>query len=456
MPLALIIGAGVVGIVFLLALIALNFYVVVEPNKAHVVVTMGGGRKIYHPDLSGSSSAYFYLPFLMRRIIISLENVKHEIKDIELKDKNVAPFMCDITCWFRIEKPELAAEKLDVDEEGNIMRSITETLNAQIQGVARSAAMGQEVIDLMRNRQGFGADVFAQVNGDLDEWGVQLVKLEIIDFNDTPTSHVIRDYEARREATVASETRRIVAEQDKEAKVVEAESKKIAERARIDSEQEIAMRDVESQQQVGVREQEAKIKVAEQQEKANARQVAADKTKVVGEAQYNAEAQVIEAEGNSKSQAKLAEGQKQARITIATGEAEAVKLDAQARSESIQKTGTAEAEVVRQKGLSEAEALEKKAVAQGKFQDASKEVEFKRIEADVEKAKYASMAEAYKAANIQVVTDNMDFMGFGAKQGLGLGLALNNLKDKSGVDVAQAVQNVATVASEVITGKKTK
>ena len=453
MPLSLFIIGGSVGLVILLALIAMNFYVVVEPNKAHVVVSMGGGRKIYHPARDNSSSAYFYIPFLMQRIIVSLENVKHEIKDIILKDMNVAPFMCDITCWFRIENPELAAEKLDVDEEGNIMRSITETLNAQIQGVARSAAMGQEVIELMRNRQGFGDDVFKQVNGDLDEWGVQLVKLEIIDFNDTSNSHVIRDYEARREAQVASETRKIVAAQDKAAKVVEAESTKVAEKARLDSEQAIEMRDIEKQEQVGMRKEAQRLKVAEQADKANAKEVAAARTKTVGEAEYLADAQVIQADGEQKSQAKLAEGTKAAKITIATGEAEAVRLDATAQAEATSKKGNAEADVIKAKGLSEAEALEKKAVAQGKFQNASKDVEFKKIEADVEKSKFASMAQAYANAKVQIISDKFDFMGFGAKEGLGLGMALNNLKDKSGVDVEQAVKNVAKVATETLAGK---
>lgn len=454
MPLALIIGAGSVGILFLLVLMALHFYVVVEPNKAHVVVTMGGGRKIYHPSKEGSSSAYFYLPFLMQRIIVSLENVKHEINEIELKDLNVAPFKCDITCWFRIESAEKAAEKLDVDEDGNIMRSITETLNAQIQGVARSAAMGQEVIDLMRNRQGFGKSVFDEVNGDLDEWGVQLVKLEIIDFKDVGGSQVIKDYETRREATVAAETRKIVAEQDKEAKVVEAESMKIAERARLDSEQEIEMRDIEKQEQVGIRREQQRLTVAERADKANAKEVLAARTRTVGEAEYQADAQVINAKGNAEAQARLADGQKQAEVTLATGKAEAVKLDANAQAEATTKKGTAEADVIKAKGISEAEALEKKAVAQGKFENASKEVEFKKIEADVEKAKYASMAQAYANAKVQIISDKFDFMGFGAKEGLGLGLALNSVKEESGVDVGTAVSNVAKVATEMITGKK--
>lgn len=453
MSLLLIVLAGVVGIVFLLVLLLLKFYVVVEPNKAHVVVSMGGGRRIYHPARDGSTSAYFYLSFLMRRIIVSLENVKHEINNIQLRDSKLAPFECDITCWFKIKDADLAAEKLDVDTDGNIMNSIKETLDAQVQGVVRAAAMKQEILELMEDRKTFGSSVFEEVNGDLDEWGVQLVKLEIIDFSDTEGSSVIRDYEARREAEISSTTRQLVAEREQEARVKEAESTRISERARIESEQEIEMRDIEKSQQVGVREQESKIKIAEQADKANARQVAAEKTKVVGEAEYQAEAQVIQADGQQRSQAKLAEGQKAAQVTIAEGEADSVRLEATAQAEAVQKKGTAEAEVVRQKGDAEAQALEKKAVAQGKFQDASKDVEFKRIEADVEKSKFASMAQAYANAHVQIVSDKFDFMGFGAKEGMGLGIALNNLKDKSGIDVAKAVKNVATVAGEML-GKK--
>lgn len=452
MPLSLLITAGAAGTLFLLVLIALKFYVVVEPNKAHVVVSMGGGRKIYHPAREGSKSAYFYLPFLMRRIIVSLENVKHEINEIELKDLKVAPFKCDITCWFRIENPELAAEKLDVDEDGNIMQSITETLNAQIQGVARSAAMGQEVIELMRNRQGFGAEVFKQVNGDLDEWGVQLVKLEIIDFKDVDNSHVIGDYEARREAEVASETRQIVALKEQEAKVKEADSKRISEKARIESEQEIQMKDIERQQKVGVREQEANILIATQQEQANAKQVEADKTKVIGEANYNAEAQVIVADGQSKSQAKLAEGQKQAKITIATGEAEAVKLDANAQAEATQKKGTASAEVIRKTGEAEAVATEKKADAQKKFTDASKDIELAKIAADIQKTQYTSMANALQKANIQIVGEDMKFMGFGVKEGAGIGSLVSALQKSSGIDFGKILE---TATSKATKGKQT-
>lgn len=442
MPLSLIIGAGVVGTLFLLVLVALNFYVVVEPNKAHVVVFMGGGRKIYHPAREGSGSAYFYLPFLMQRIMVSLENVKHEINDIILHDKDVAPFKCDITCWFKITDPELAAEKLDVDSEGNIMTSIKETLNAQVQGIARNAAMQQEILDLMRDRLSFGESVRKTVNGDLDEWGVQLVKLEIIDFSDTGNSHVIADYEARREAEISSETRQTVAEKEQEAKVKEAEAKRISEKARIDADQEIEMRDIEKAEQVGIRREKQRLTVAEQADKANEKEVSAARTKTVGEAEYMADAQVIQADGQQKSQAKLAEGQKAAKVTIATGEAEAVKLDAQARSEAIQKTGTAEAEVVKQKGMAEATALEKKADAQKKFTDVSKDIELAKIAADIQKTQYTSMAQALQQANIQIVGEDMKLLGFGAKEGAGLGSLVTALSKASGIDLGKVVEGV--------------
>jgi flotillin len=448
MSLTLLILAGSLSALLFLVMLALKFYVVVKPNQAHVVVTMGKGRKTYHPAKEGSKSAYLYFGFLMQRIIVSLENVKHEINQVELRDRNFAPFKCDITCWFKIENPELAAEKLDVDSEGNIMVSIKETLDAQVQGVVRAAAMKQEIVELMEDRKTFGSSVFEEVNGDLDEWGVKLVKLEIIDFSDTDESHVINDYEQRREAEISSATRQLVALKEQEASVKEAEAKKISEKARLDSEQEIEMRDVLKLESVGTRKEEAKIKIAAQAERANAKQVEADKTKVVGEATYTAEAQVIVADGQSKSQAKLAEGQKAAKITIATGEAEAVKLDANAQAEATNKKGTATAEVIRKTGEAEAVATEKKADAQKKFTDASKDIELAKIAADIQKTQYTSMANALQKANIQIVGEDMKFMGFGAKEGAGIGNLVSALQKSSGIDFGKIL--------ETAVGKKSK
>lgn len=469
----LFIVAGVVGIFILLILIAIHLYVVVKPNQAHVIVD-ARGRRVYSPssiamgtgEKKSYPTSYFFIPFLMERIIVSLENVKHEINQVELRDTNVAPFKCDITCWFKIANPDLAAEKLDVDAQGNIMESIRQTLDASVMGITRAAAMGQEVIALMRDRKTFGEKVFTEVNGDLDEWGVQLVKLEIIDFSDASNSQVIKDHEARREAEIASTTRQEVAEQTKKAEVVEAEARKVAETAKLASKEDIEMREIKKNESVGIRKEASRLKIEEQTDKANAKKVAADRTLMVGEAEYQADALEIVAEGKAKALIKQAHGNKEARITTATGEANAVKLNADAQAEAVTKNGnaeasvhetkgTADAEVIRQRGLATAEALEKKADAQKKFTEASQEIEFKKIDAEVEIAKYASQAEAYKNADIQIVSDDMNFLGFDAKSGVGLGLALDNVKKTSKLDVSKAVSNIATVATELL-GKKGK
>lgn len=425
--------ASVVGLIALAFLFLTLFYVVVNPNQAHVVVFMGKGRKVYSPskvsledqknkELSKSySTAYFYLPILMKRIIVSLENVKHEINEIILKDVNVAPFKCDITCWFKIQDPDLAAEKLDVDADGSIVESVRETLNAQIQGVARAAAMEQEVIDLMRNRKVFSDSVYKEVNGDLDDWGIQLVKLEIIDFSDTDESHVIKDYEKRREAVIESKTRIEVAEQTQLAEVKEAEARKLSEEARIHTQQEIQMKEVDMMQTVDTRKAEARIKVAEQLEKANDKEVKAKKTEIVGRASYEAEAAEIIAKGRAQAQVKEAEGQ----------------------SQGITLLAKADAEKIRSLGKAEAEAVSHKAEAQQKFTDVSKDIEMAKIVADLEKSKYASMADSMSNAKLNIVSPDMNFMGFGAKEGAGLGALAEALQATAGVNISDLVSSIA-------------
>lgn len=422
-------------IIFIIAtLVALSFfYVVVEPNKAHVVVQMGQGRKIYSPSkviTSGPNgektektfkTAYLFIPFLMKRIIVSLENVKHEINDIKLHDSQVAPFKCDTTCWFKIINPDLAAEKLNVGKDGNIMDSVRETLDASVMGIARAAAMKQEVIELMRDRKTLGEGVLKEVNGDLDEWGVQLVKLEIIDFSDAENSQVIADHQDRIQAKIKSETRIIVAKEEQEASVEEHRSKQIIEKARIESTQAVAMQEIEKQESLEKRSRVAQIAIEQQTQKANEQKVKAQKTLQLGQAQIKADAVEVEAKGT----------------------ANAIKLEAEANAEAKKKTGQAEADIIEAKGLAKAEATSKQADAQKKFTDVSKDIEFAKIAKEIEIAKYQSLSEALKNANVNIVSDDMSFMGFNAKDGAGMGSLLQALKQTSGIELDGLVKSIA-------------
>ncbi|MCR4279685.1 MAG: hypothetical protein NUV78_03045, partial [Candidatus Zambryskibacteria bacterium] len=198
---------------------------------------------------------------------------------------------------------------------------------------------------------------------------------------------------------------------------------------------EIEMRAIEARELIGVRGESARLKVAVQSDLANAKEVVAQKTKILGEANYTAEASVIKADGEAKSRVKASEGQAQAEVKLAEGRASAVKVEAVAAAESTEKRGAATAKVVELTGTAEATAVEKKADAQKKFTDASKEIEMSKIAADIEKTKYLSMANAMSKANIQVISPDMSFMGFGAKEGAGLGVLVESLQKASGIDL---------------------
>lgn len=275
------------AILFVLYIILKNIYTVVEPNKAHIVVFMGRGRKVYTPHIEDNGdthpTAYLYIPLLMKRIILPLSNVKMEIPSFELRDEKVAPFKCQVTCWFRIKKPDLAVEKLDIgfddgDEESPFEQAVRETLEEQVSGIARAAAMKQEILDIMRERKVFGDNVENEVNGALKEWGLELVKLEIVDFTDKEGSTVIKDYEAIREADIKAKSRIEIATRDKEASVEEAKNKEEAGIAQAQSAQEVLKANVEKDKQVDIATQEAAAQVQEQKNVANEKAVEAQHT----------------------------------------------------------------------------------------------------------------------------------------------------------------------------------
>ncbi|MCK5017888.1 MAG: hypothetical protein KAS32_12565, partial [Candidatus Peribacteraceae bacterium] len=208
---------GVVSV--LLILFFLFTYTVIDPNDAHVVVFMGRGRKIYSPvEKEGrkTKTSYFYIPLLMKRFKLPLTNVKMDIKNIHLNDREVAPFICDVITWLHISDPIQAAERLDLKQP---FESLEADLINLVQAVARAVAMKQEVLDIMRDRQTFSKSVSAEVGDILNQWGVDLVNLEINDIRDDAEkdSSVISDYESIRKIHVKTQARQEVAIKNREA-----------------------------------------------------------------------------------------------------------------------------------------------------------------------------------------------------------------------------------------------
>jgi len=396
-------------------------YSVIEPNKAHIVIFMGRGRKVYSPtviDGKQGKTAYFFIPFLMKRAILPLANVKMELPSFELRDKNVAPFVCEVTCWLRIRRPEVAIEKLDIFES-SFEEEVMATLKEQVSGIARASAMNQEILEIMKDRKAFGDIVEKEVNGSLEEWGLELVKLEIVDFSDAEQSNVIANYEAKRKAEIQAEARKVVAVQNKDAEISEATANKLSGLVKVESEREVAKANVDKEKQIEIERQIAMEEIAIIKQKANLEQVEANRALQVGNAQV----------------------EKQALIEKAEGEAESVRKVGQANADVVTAEGKAAGMAIEAKGVAEAKAKEKMADASNRF-DKEQGITIESIRAwvDVEKAKYEALGEALSKANVNasLVTSGgnekpsslLDL--FGANGGANLAQMFNAFKNVSG------------------------
>ena len=407
---------GIILAIIILVVILVSLYNVVDPNEAHVVVFMGRGRKIYAPrkDIAGAEgkdvkSAYFYIPVIMKRFVLPLTNVKMDIRSVDLNDMEVAPFVCDVITWVHIKNPIQAGERLNLAANEDPFESLNQDLIALVQAVARAVAMKQEILEIMRDRKTFGESVSAEVNGVLEEWGIQLVNLEVNDIRDAENSQVIKDYEKQRQVQVNSGVRKEVAIRNREAVEVEQENRQKSEIATAVAEEEFEKRKLERDKNVGMKEQSKEMEIAKMTDEANKSKVEAHRTLTVGNA-------------------KVA---KDAVIEKATGDAEATRVTGEKEADVVRLKGEATGKAIEAKGTAEAVAKDKMAEAMAKYNEAATIVEKIRAWIEVEKARWIAYGSVAENAEIKIVNsgNGADIFGLplNAETGADLGQMLEGL-----------------------------
>lgn len=403
--------------VFFVVVILSPRYTVVSTYQAHVVVRRKG-RTVYCSKMNYPSS-YWFMPILQRRSILPLENIKLEIADISLRDKDMAKFLGDVRVWLSIEDPDLAAEKLgkvESEQEARGFPAIEADVKDLIEAVTRNSSMTMDVFDIMKNREKFSANVEAQVAPILkDEWGIKIADLEVIHFVDTEGYTVIKDLERRQAKVIEAETRKQVAGQEKDATMSEAIATQEKETKKAETEEKYRQRQIEKDQAIGEAEQAKNTKISEAQIKANEKAIEAKRTLDVGTAEVEKEAAVVKAQGEAG-----------AMMEKAKGDSEYTKL-----------TGFAEADVSKMKLFAEAEGTEKKAVALKNYTDAGLSLEVIKANIEIEKAKFSALGEGLKVAKINLVTSGeSNILGIPISAGTGadFGAMLIALQNQ-GVDI---------------------
>jgi flotillin len=429
-----------------------SMYTVVPPHEAHVVVSRGKGKKVFcSKEVAGQkfNSAYWYVPILQRRLILPLENIRIQINNIPLRDILMAKFSGDVICFISIEDPSIAAEKLgrieaderrgsreDEETHGEILSSFPQMgreVGKLIESITRNASMTMEVYEIMKHRDKFSEEVEKRVNEPIRDWGLRMVDLEVVHFTDIEAYTVIKDLEQRQATLINSETRKQVANNEKDASIVESTANKEKESMKAENEEEYRIRQIQKDQKVGQTQQESIQNIAEAEMEANKKKVEAKRVFDVGNAQVAAQAKIEQAKGEAESVK-----------TKAAGDAEATRVSGTAEADVTKLKGLANADVIRETGLADAKGTDAKAEAMKKYNDAGLSIEMIKAQVDIKKAQFSALSDGLKVAKINVVTSgesNILGIPISAEVGADFGAMLVTLEN-AGVDVKELLSKL--------------
>jgi flotillin len=425
----LVLVPTVITAIAVIVILLYFIYTVVKPSEAHVVVTQGKGRKLY-TSRPNEKSSYWYVPLWMKRTILPLGIVKLQIENISLRDSDMAKFLGDVRVWLNIENPELAAEKLGT---GDYTQTLTTDVKDLIESITRNESMKMDVISIMRDRAKFSTTVRDEIKPVLlGEWGIKIADLEVIHFKDLDPYHVIADIEQRQAKVIEAETRKQVADQEKDATISEQRSLQERETEKAKAEQAYKTAQLEKDKAIGIADQERAQDISKATMEANKQSVEARRALDVGTAEVGAQAVV-----------KTAEGAANAVKTKADGDAQAIKL-----------TGFAQADVNQAQLFATAAGTEKQANALKLYNDAGLSIEIIHATLQSQIAKWAALGDGLKVAKISIVQSGESQI-FGiplsAEVGADIGMMIKAL-EAQGVDVSKVLDTlpIGSVAKEAI------
>ena len=345
---------GVVGLLTLFA--AFLFRRVVSTNMVHIVQS-GNTTTPFGANLP-NGNVYYEIPTWVPRIGVSViklpvNNFDLSLEDYEAYDEDRVPFLVDVTAFFRIINPNVAAERISNFDELRYQLSLI------VQGAVRRVLASEKIDNIMTQRSTFGDSFSNEVQDQLAEWGVGSVRnMELMDIRDSEKSSVIQNIMSKKISEIERDSRVTVSENNRLAKVAEEENRRTAEIATVEAQKEISISKEIANQEVGEKsaDRERAVGVAQEQslqivllEKAATKEkdldilriqeirqaeIARDKSLVIAEQEQKVSAV------NKETALVKASQDKETAILAAEGRLEAEKKDA----EGIQAKGVAQAE----------------------------------------------------------------------------------------------------------------
>jgi flotillin len=370
--------AALGGGVLLLAIAVAVFFVfallrrVVPTNEVHIVQssrkTVSYGKE--HPE---AGNTYYKWPSWVPKIGVTVVSLPVSVFALPLDgyeayDQGRLPFMLDITAFFRIEKSDIAAQRVSNFNE------LKQQLLSILQGAVRTILASEEIERIMQDRSVFGEKFTTEVNAQLKEWGVTTVKsIELMDIRDAQGSKVIQNIMEKKKSFIEMQSRVEVAANRQKADIAEIEAKRNTELQNQEAVQQVGIRSAKAAEQVGIAKEQSSQAVKEQAkttaekemevkrvQEVKAAEIMKDVTLV--HADQEKQRAIIDASAASETAVIAAEAKKKQTIISATASKEATVLEADAKKESTVKIAEGvlaatknEAEGIQAVGLAKAE-----------------------------------------------------------------------------------------------------
>lgn len=346
-------AAIAVGALFgLWVLLAMCFRVVVSTNDVHIV--QSAKQTVSYGKDQEAGNVYWKWPSWIPIVGVKTINLPVSVFSIDLPDyagydRGRVPFKVELLAFFRIEHPNIAAQRVHTVDE------LKEQLEGILQGATRSILAKAEIEEILEERAKYGQLFTAAVNDQLKSWGVINVKnIELMDIRDGDGSHVIQNIMAKKQSMVERDSRVAVAENQRAAKEAEIVATREVELASQQAAQQVGQRKAEAEKQIGIANEQSKQEVLTQARETTTKQMDVSRVQEVRKAEISREVKIVQADQDKQTaiieaeQAKQtavikAEGQKQQTITVAEGDlskaqmnAQGVKAEGEAKGSALQ------------------------------------------------------------------------------------------------------------------------
>lgn len=406
----------IVGVIFLLLLGILSTWRKVSQDKALVVT--GLKKRV----ISGGGG--IVIPILERTDVISLENMKIEVKTAGALTEQGVDIIADGVAVIKVKSDKesilAAVEQFNTGAEKKTIQVIEDIAKDVLEGKLREIISKLTVEEIYKDREKFASQVQEVAALDLADMGLEIKAFTIRDISDD--NGYLQALGKKRIAEVKKDADIAEAESARETKIRISEANRLGEEAKLIAETQIAEANkikglkvqsyrkdqetakaiadlayeieankvkkevTETQMMVEILKKQKEIELAEQEALRKEKELEATVLKQADAEKYKREKN---ADADKYTREKNADATKYTEIQDAQARAEGIRLEGQARADAnrlesmtdvdiIRERGKAEAqanmsqvEVIRERGKAEAEAMMKKAEAFKQYNDAA-------------------------------------------------------------------------------------